>query len=85
MSATNGIDFTTWRKGKRTRGGCTIQVCPKCGRKGEMAHVAAGLLGKKQIYGFSTYTHKGHVIGGWLFSVDESCKVSDPVTDAPVS
>ncbi len=30
------IDYTTWRKGTRTRGSVRIGICPKCGRKGEI-------------------------------------------------
>lgn len=30
------VDFTTWRKGRRTRGAAKIGLCPKCGKKGEI-------------------------------------------------
>jgi hypothetical protein len=75
MSAETLIDFTTRRKGSRTRAGRTIQVCPKCGRKGELSHIEAGKMSRNS-RAMDCYTHKGTLhSGGLVFRVDDSCYV----------
>jgi hypothetical protein len=70
---TQSIDFTTWRKGRRTRGSCKIEVCPECGRKGEVTRYTDGTV---------SIVHRGHVVNVpdllSMFHVDDSCFVPKP-------
>lgn len=59
------IDFTKQRLGTKTRGTRKIELCPKCGRKGECVRreIVEGLP-------FRDYTHLAENVGGMLFVKD---------------
>lgn len=58
------IDFTKYRKGKKTRGSRVIAICPKCGRKGERT------IYKDDSEGFN---HKARLVMGLFLSVYDHC------------
>ena len=88
------VDYTTWRKGRKVRAwtyfdkasktnkvACTvIDVCPKCGRKGEKNGLVQGAF---------SFTHKGYldeVIPGFpLFHVTDHCTIPAPKPEGGTS
>jgi hypothetical protein len=79
MTMSKVYDYTTMRKGTKTDYGRKIDVCPKCGRKGEKVERENPRNGAK----WAEYTHKGHVsvvasvVAGVFacFHVDDYCSV----------
>lgn len=75
------IDFTQLRKGTKTSRFRRIDVCPKCGKKGERIERDNAKSGRS----FDEFTHRGHVsMGGLFFTVDEWCSVEVPFRSAGV-
>lgn len=67
MTTTATIDYTTWRKGRCTEKGETIDICPKCGRKGAIH------LQHDPSVGYATpliVQHTGTWVGGIFMSSD---------------
>jgi hypothetical protein len=70
------IDFTTMRKGRRTRGSRVIDYCPKCGAKGERLVLRDRKT--KEVTGYD-FTHKAkieRVMGIDFVEVTASCFVT---------
>lgn len=60
------IDYTHKRLHSKTDRGLRIEVCPKCGRKGERIVYRDGAV---------HYAHKGEV-GMWgMISIDDHCMI----------
>jgi hypothetical protein len=71
------IDYTTWRKGKKV-GRNKIDVCPKCGRKGEVRPPFQKENGK---WVFGTCTHKARIVtmGGFqMREITDQCFIRPP-------
>jgi hypothetical protein len=70
------IDYTTMRKGKRVRGSSKIDVCPKCGRKGERVDRPSVATKHGWTVAYSQFNHIAETVnlGGFLMiNVKDYC------------
>lgn len=67
------IDYTTWRRGRKTDRGNTIGYCPKCGLKGEIRHIRAN----GNHAPFMSVIHKKHLVMGIMWHVDSACHITE--------